>query len=180
MCVRRSSLRSKWRRFWGWLCNNAAVIFSRFTGVVTITAELSAVVRYPDGRAVDHGVISRRVVSNGFVYHICGDWYNDSVDITDFEYHASGTGTTAEAASQIALWTEVGTRVVGTKTQPASNQMQAVGTQSFSSAYAITEHGVFKAASGSYLMDRSVFDQLDVISGSEIEWTYTCTFNTGG
>jgi hypothetical protein len=74
------------------------------------------------------------------------------------------------------------TRATGTKSQPAANQMRSVGTVSFDGSAAITEHGLFTQAAtgGGTLFDRSVFAAINVGSGDSIQFTYTCTWNSGG
>jgi hypothetical protein len=113
------------------------------------------------------------------------DWDDDTTDITTMNYHACGTGTTAESASQTALVTEATTitdREAGAKTQPAANQLQTVATQTFTGAGAITEHGLFSVVteSAGVMWDRSVFSAINVGNSDSIQWTYTATFSSGG
>lgn len=90
--------------FWlGWIVNMLAVLFSRLTGVPTMIAELRAVKVGADGVAIDYGVLSYRVVTSAGVAFLVDDWDSDATDITTMNYHASGTGTGAEASSDTGL-----------------------------------------------------------------------------
>lgn len=171
--------------FWlGWLINMLAILFSRLTGIPTLIAELRAVKIGADGVAVDYGVLSYRVVTNAGVAFLVDDWDDNTTDITTMNFHASGTGTTAEAVGDTALETEatsVTDRATGTKSQPAANQLRSVGTQTFTGSAAITEHGLLSSATegAGVLWDRSVFSAINVVNADTIAWTYTCTLTAG-
>lgn len=174
---------------WGWLTTALARAFTKLTGIPTIVAQLEARLIRADGLIVDYGILSRRVVTDAGVAYLVDDWDNSATDLTNFNYHGCGTGTTAEAAGDTALVTESttvlnpdSTRATGTKSQPAANQLRSVGTSSFDGSAAITEHGLFSQAAtgGGTLWDRSVFSAINVASGDSIQWTYTCTVNSGG
>lgn len=125
-------------------------------------------------------VLSKRVITDAGVSFLASDWNDNSTDITNFNYHANGTGATAEAATDTALVTEVETRAAGTKSKPAANQLRTVGTITMTATRAITEHGLFSASTAGTLWDRSVFSAINVSSGDSIQYTYTCTINSGG
>lgn len=182
----RNALR--WAFVWGWFVNTLARLFSKITGVVTITSELSARANI-NGQWVDYGVVSRRVVTDAGVAFIVDDWDGSVTDITNLKFHGCGTGTTAEAAGDTALVTESttalnpdSTRATGTASQPAANQYRSVGTVTFDATAAITEHGLFSQAAtgGGTLWDRSVFSAINVASGDSIQFTYTATLTSGG
>jgi hypothetical protein len=168
----------------GWILNMLAIFFTKLTGIPTLIAELRAVKRQADGTVIDYGVLSYRVVTNAGVAFLVDDWDNDATNITDMNYHASGTGTAAENATDTALGTEatsVTDRATGTKSQPAANQLRSVGTQTYTGTAAITEHGLFSTAteSAGTLWDRSVFSAINVVDTDTIQWTYTCTLTAG-
>lgn len=102
-----------------------------------------------------------------------------------FNYHDSGTGTTAAAVGDTALVTPAGptTRATGTKSQPAANQYRSVGTITYAGGLAITEWGLFHDATRGatdFLWDRRVFTAINVVASDSIEFTYTLTINSGG
>lgn len=143
-------------------------------------AELAVVVRRADGTVEDLGVVSRRVVTNGGVGFIV-DALQNLTELENLNFHDCGTGTTAEAAGDSALVTPYGgARATGTQSEPASNQYRTVGTISFTSTLAITEHGLFSASSAGVLFDRSVFTAINVVNGDSIQFTYTLTVTAGG
>lgn len=182
----RNALR--WSFIWGMFVNWLAYWFSKLTGAVTITSELSVRAKLA-GEWVDFGVVSRRVVTDAGVAFMVDDWDNSSVTLANLNYHGCGTGTTAEAAGDTALVTESttvlnpdSTRATGTRSQPAANQYRSVGTVTFDGSAAITEHGLFSQAAtgGGTLWDRSVFSAVNVASGDSIQFTYTATLTSGG
>jgi hypothetical protein len=128
----------------------------------------------------NHGVISRRVVTTAGVAALANAFLN-TFEPEIFNYHASGTGTNAEAIGDTALQTETGTRVAGTQSSPAGGQYRTVATVSYGSTLAITEHGILSQLSvGGTLWDRSVFTAINVVNGDSIQFTYTLTINSGG
>lgn len=134
------------------------------------------------GRMIDLGLLGCRVVTSAGVAFLVDDWTNDATDITTMNFHDSGTGTTAENAADTALVTQAGptTRATGTKSQPSANVQRSVGTISYTSTLAITEHGLFnQAAQGGTLWDRTVFSAINVVNGDSIQFTYDCTLTAG-
>lgn len=132
-----------------------------------------------DGERLDLGLISTRLVTDAGVAAIV-DAFQNTVELESFTWHGSGTGTTAEAAGDTALVTEVESRVDGSAGEGASaNIYRTVGTISYTSSFAITEHGLFSASTAGTLMDRSVFSAINVANGDSIEFTYELTFPSG-
>jgi len=173
-----SNLRNLWR---GWWRHQAA----RLLGVGHFYGTLEARLRRADGSVVNYGLISTRVITDAGVAFLVDDWDDDTTDITDMKFHASGEGTDAEAAGDTALGSEATTvtdRAEGTPTQPAANQLRSTATQNYTGAAAITEHGIFSVVTEStgVLWDRSMFSAVNVANGDSITWTYTCTVSAGG
>lgn len=97
-----------------------------------------------------------------------------------FTYLAVGTGTTAAAASDTTLETELAssglsraaataTRVTTTETNDTAqldNSFSVTGTQ------AVTECGAFNAASSGVLLGRQVFSAINVENGDTLQITY--------
>ena len=124
--------------------------------------------------------LSGRVVTDAGVAFLVDDWDANTTDVTNFNFHANGTSSTAEAVGNTALVAEVGTRVSGTKSQPAANQLQTVATISQGATQNIQEHGLLSASTSGTLWDRSVFAAIGVVNGDSIQFTYTLTVNSGG
>lgn len=118
------------------------------------------------------------VTQAGINYMMADFLSASSARINAFNYHDSGTGTTAFANSQTALVLQAGpaTRATGTQSNPASGQYRSVGTISYTSALAITEWGVFsQAAQGGTMWERQTFAAVNVANGDSIQFTYTLT-----
>jgi hypothetical protein len=157
-------------------------------GVVAI-GRLYATVVHPDGHIAHHGLISTALVTTAGVNYLRDDFAAGagSADISTFKYHEAGTGTNAEAVGDTALQTPCttvlnpdSTRAVGTQDNGTSKHYKSVGTLTFDGSAAVTEHGLFQAASTGTLWDRSVFSAINVASGDSIQFTYDLTLSDGG
>ena len=166
-------LRNAPTRVRGWIQGT-----TRRVGALALDAELRAIVRRANGEEVDYGIVSRRVVTDAGVGYIV-DAFQNLVELENMNFHASGTGTTAEAVGDTALVTEAATRVAGTQSEPAANQYRTAATIPYTGTLAITEHGVFSASSVGVLLDRSVFAAINVVNGDSITFTYTLSLTAG-
>lgn len=161
--------------------NQAAKLFTGLTGIPTLTAELSLILNKRDGTRVDYGVVGYRVVTTAFVNFVVDQLQTETSVFGDYKFHDSGVGTTAENASDTAMETTDGeSRVTGTQTESSANIYQSVGTISYTSTKAITEHGLFNDVSAGTLMDRTVFSAVNVVNGESITFTYSLTVSSGG
>lgn len=89
---------------------------------------------------------------------------------------ALGTGTTAASAGQTDLVTIAGSRVALDLTTPVSNTVQYVATFGADvSTGAITEAGIFNAATSGDMLCRTVFPVVNKQSGDTIVITWTIT-----
>jgi hypothetical protein len=168
----------------GWISFHMAFVAHRIFGWRIPLSELRAVLIKADGRQIDYGIVSHRVLTDAFIAMFIDDLDNGGADISAFNFHAVGTGTTAEAAGDTALVTESTTiltnnsvRATGTRSQPTASQYRSVATQTFDGSGAITEHGITDDADAGQgnLMDRSVFSAINVVTGDGIQFTYTYT-----
>jgi hypothetical protein len=157
--------------------------YSRTTGKISCKSELR-VRHFHNGSSTwrDLGVVSRRVVTNAGVQYMALDFVSGAASISNFKYHASGTGAVAENVTDTALGTEVGAaRIAGTNSNPANGQYRTVAVLPYIAPFTITEHGIFsQLAVGGTLWDRSVFAPIGVVSGDSIEFTYTLSIVAGG
>lgn len=146
-------------------------------------------VKFEAGLKIDLGLASLRVVTTDGVNFIV-DAFQNLTEVENFKYHGFGTGATAEAVGDTALVTELttqynpdSTRPTGTQTEGASaNIYRTVATLSpdTGGTIAITEHGIFSAASGGTLLDRSVFSAVNLVAGSDsLQVTYDLTLTAG-
>lgn len=97
---------------------------------------------------------------------------------------AIGTGTTAAAATDTALQTEIstngGARGAATATQVTTtvtnDTTQLVKTFTFTGSFAVTEEGIFdNATSGGNMLARQVFSAVNVASGDSLQITHKVT-----
>lgn len=156
-----------------------AAIKAPWTGDITPVGRLYITKTTADGMKHEYGLVSTKVVTDAGVAYLV-DAMQGTTEPENLRWHASGTGTTAESAAQTALVTEVASRVQGTLAEGASaNIFRTVATISYSSSFAITEHGIFSASSTGTMLDRSVFSAINVANGDSIQFTYELTFPSG-
>ena len=131
------------------------------------------------GHWEDIGCVSIKKITTAFRDRMVDSLQNSTTAPMDvFKYHACGTGTTAEANTQTALVTEVGSRVAGTQIEGATaNIYKTVATLTPGGVYAITEHGILSASTAGVLMDRSVFTAINVEATDTIQFSHETTFN---
>jgi len=136
----------------------------------------------------DYGIVSKKVVTDAGVAYIV-DAFQNSTELENMKYHGLGTGTTAEAAAQTTLVTELTTeytgnvRATGTTTENAANIYETVATNTLDSGTpAVTEHAVFSASSSGTMLDRSLFSAINLVgaNGDALQTTYRLTFTSGG
>lgn len=151
--------------------------------------QLWASVARADGSVDDLGLVSCRVVTNAGVNFIV-DAFQGITALTDLRYHGVGTGTTAEAASQTALVTELTTQYATANTRPTGtagevsgtpNAYETTATITVSATVALTEHGIFSRAAtgGGTLLDRSVFAAVNLAASESMQVTYQLTLPSG-
>lgn len=161
-------------------------------GVPTYYGALFISVRRGDGTMVPYGLASLRVVTTVGVNKIVAAMNaTDAVTAVNFKFHGYGTGTTAEAAADTALVTELttqynpdNTRPTGTQTVGASSNIYrtvATMTPDSGGAIVLREHGIFSATTAGTLLDRSLFAAitLDSTLGDSIQTTYDLTLPAG-
>lgn len=158
----------------------SAAATAPWTGEVTPVGRLFAVKISPDGTREDLGLVCTKVVTTAGVNYLVDGLQANTTDVSLFKFHGSGTGVGAEAIGNTTLGTEVATRTSGSQAEGASaNIYRTIGTVTYASAFAITEHGIFSASSGGTLLDRSTFAAINVISGDSIQFTYELTLPSG-
>lgn len=150
-----------------------------YLGTLGLRAELSVTVIRRDGTRIPLGLVSRRVITTAGATKVA-DAFVNTFEPELFNYHAFGTGAVAENITDTALGTELSTRGTGTQSKPSALVYQTVGTVSFTTTSAVTEHGILsQSAVGGTLLDRSVFAAINVVNGDSIQATYQLTVATG-
>jgi hypothetical protein len=181
---RRSNVKNLWR-------GARRVLAARALNLPTMYGSLFLDVVRGSGKVQSLGLVSMRVVTDAGVAYLTADMDNasGSSDISLFKFHGFGTGTTAEAASQTGLITELTTEYVVNSTRPTGSQAHSTNTYTTvatlapdsGGVLAITEHGVFTANAAGTLWDRSKFAavNLDSGNGDSLIATYVATFPAG-
>ena len=161
----------------------AGDVVSNAFGIVTIGGQLKAVkIDGLTGRRTDFGIVSRRVITTAFVNFMVDQLQAETSVWGDFKWHDSGVGTTAAVIGDTDIeTTDAEARVAGTQVEGATAEIyKSVGTITYTTTLAITEHGLFSIVTGGTLMDRHVFTAINVVNTDQIEFTYELTVNDGG
>ena len=171
---------------WGYLFGRAtnwfAKALTKVSGIPTLTSELNAKLIRSNGELVDYGVVSYRLVTTAFVEYMVDEMVAETSAWGDFKFHDSGVGTTAAAVGNTDIETTDGeTRATGTQLEGATGEIyKSVGTISYSTTKAITEHILANIATAGICLDRHVFSAINVENGDSIQFTYELTVSDGG
>ena len=172
----------RWDRVQGLIGTKAAGL-GRLLGFGVFTSQLSIThINGKTGLRTKYGVVSRRLVTTAFVNFVVDQMQAETTEFGDFKFHDSGVGVTAAAIGDTDMETTDGeARVTGTQTEGASaNIYRTVGTITYTTTKAITEHGVFSIVTGGTMIDRHTFAAVNVDNTDQIEFTYEITFAAGG
>jgi len=102
--------------------------------------------------------------------------------VDPFKYIAIGTGTTDATASDTALEAEItsgGGKRVSVTPNVSNGVLTLSNTFNFTSSFAITEAGVFNAATGGDMYGRAVFNAINVNNGDSLQITIKITYSQG-
>jgi len=142
---------------------------------IKMTGELKITVTSPEGNVTQETVIPNLVVTAGKNW-IAGRMYDTGIP-DEMSHMAIGTGTTAAAAGDTALGTQAGI-VSLTSTTVSTNTVQYVATFGAGTGTgAITEAGVFNAASSGTMLCRTVFSVINKGAADTLGITWTITVN---
>ena len=143
-------------------------------GIVSPTLKLSVLL----GNYADQMVVSNLVMNVGMAG--VASRINGAGAEVAFTYIAIGIGTTAVAAGDTQLDSEIttggGARAVATAsrvtTDVTNDTAQLVLTYNFTDTFAVTESGVLNAASAGTLLARQVFSAVNVVNGDSLQITW--------
>lgn len=97
------------------------------------------------------------------------------------KYVAWGTGAGTAAITDTTLFTETGTRTLGTGTQvtttTTNDTFQVVGTMTAGGSLAITNAGLFDASTVGNLFAKGDFATINLSSGDSIQFTFKVQFS---
>lgn len=132
--------------------------------VVTLTRENGEVEKYE---------YKNLVVNTGLNYIVSR---MKDATATAMSHMALGSGTTAAAAGDTTLGTQLGSRAALTSTTVSSNQVTYVATFGAGVATgAVTEAGIFNASTAGTMLCRTVFAVVNKAAGDSMTVTWTVT-----
>ncbi len=145
---------------------------------IKLKGRIDIVVRDSQGRIKDERHI-HNIVCNTGLGKVSG--LINGVVTTAFTYVAIGIGTTAAAATDTALGSEIttggGVRAAATTSQTTTtvtnDTAKYVITYNFTATFAVTESGIFDASSAGNILAHQVFSAINVVSGDSLVLTWT-------
>jgi hypothetical protein len=136
--------------------------------------QLRVVLTGPDGQVKEDHLLKNLVVNTGLNFIV--NRMKDAA-ATVMSHMTLGTGTTAAAAGNTTLETEIaGARVALTSTNVAANQITYIA--SFAAGVgtgAVTESGIFNNSTGGTMLCRTVFPVVNKQAGDSMTVTWTVT-----
>jgi len=171
---------SRWPAIKGLIAFWVTRPIARWFGLAIMIGKLEAVLIRVDGSRVNYGILGYRVVTTAFVNFVVDQLQAETSEFGDFKFHDSGVGVTAANITDTDIETTDGeSRATGTQTEDDADDYQSVGTISYTTTKAITEHILASQATGGTAMDRTVFTAINVVNGDSIQFTYTINIPAG-
>jgi hypothetical protein len=140
-----------------------------------LSGQLNIVVKGKDGKVKEERTEKNLVVSAGLTY-IASRMKNTAADA--MTHMALGSGTTTEAAGQTDLVTLLGSREALDSTTASSNTIVYVAAfEAGDATGAVTEAGIFNAASGGTMLCRTKFNVVNKAADDTMSVTWTITLS---
>ena len=138
-----------------------------------LRGDVAIVLKDKDGNVKDSREIHNLVVSSGLEF-ICSRMAGTSAGV--MSHMALGSGTTAAAAGQTDLVSILGSREALDSTSASSNTITYVSSFEANEATgAVTEAGIFNAASSGTMLCRTVFAVVNKQADDTMSVTWTLT-----
>lgn len=138
-----------------------------------------------DGEVWDYGHVGCHLVVTAGKNYVAST-FDNTAEPELLKFHGFGTGTTAAAITDTALGTELTTQYAVDNTRPTGSQAHSGATYTTvatlspdtGGTIAVTEWGLFTAASAGTLLDRQVFSAVNLVAGSDsLQVTYVLTLS---
>ena len=139
-----------------------------------LRGDVALVLRDKDGNVKDERVIENLIVDTGLNF-ICDRMKNDETAMT---HMALGSGSTAAAAGDTTLGSQLGSREDLDSSTVTNNQIVYVASfEAGDATGAVTEAGIFNALSGGTMLCRTVFSVVNKAADDTltVNWTITLT-----
>jgi len=141
---------------------------------IKIVGDLRVVLKDSEGKIKEEREINNLVVSTGLAF--IASRMKDTTDDA-MSYMGVGTSTTAAAAGDTTLGTEIDRNAL-TSTTVSSNTITYVANWAAGDGTgAITEAGLFNAASAGTMLARTVFDVINKAANDSLSITWTVTLS---
>ena len=140
-----------------------------------LRGDVALVLKDKDGKIKDSREINNLVVSAGLTF-ICSRMAGTSAGV--MSHMALGSSTTAASASQTDLVSILGSREALDSTSASSNTITYVSSfEAGEGTGAVTEAGVFNAASSGTMLCRTVFPVVNKQADDTMSVTWTITLS---
>ena len=139
-----------------------------------LRGDVALVLRDKDGNVKDERKIENLIVNTGLNF-ICDRMKDDETAMT---HMALGSGSTAAAAGDTTLGSQLGSREALDSSTVTSNQIVYVASfEAGDATGAVTEAGIFNASSGGTMLCRTVFSVVNKAADDTltVNWTITLT-----
>lgn len=139
-----------------------------------LRGDVALVLRDKDGNVKDERKIENLIVDTGLNF-ICDRMKDDETAMT---HMALGSGSTAAAAGDTTLGSQLGSREVLDSSTVTNNQIVYVASfEAGDATGAVTEAGIFNASSGGTMLCRTVFSVVNKAADDTltVNWTITLT-----
>jgi hypothetical protein len=139
-----------------------------------LRGDVALVLRDKDGNIKDERLIENLIVDTGLNF-ICDRMKDDETAMT---HMALGSGSTAAAAGDTTLGSQLGSREALDSSTVTNNQIVYVSSfEAGDATGAVTEAGIFNAASGGTMLCRTVFSVVNKAADDTltVNWTITLT-----
>ena len=141
---------------------------------IKATGRLSVVLKDSSGQVKDSRDINNLVVTSGLGY--IASRMKDTTEGA-MSYMAIGSGTTAAAAGDTALGTELDRNAL-TSTTVTGNQIEYVASWAAGDGTgAVTEAGIFNDVTAGTMLARTVFDVVNKAANDTLSITWTITLS---
>ena len=139
-----------------------------------LRGDVALVLRDKDGNVKDERKIENLIVDTGLNF-ICDRMKDDETAMT---HMALGSGSTAAAAGDTTLGSQLGSREDLDSSTVTANQIVYVASfEAGDATGAVTEAGIFNASSGGTMLCRTVFSVVNKAADDTltVNWTITLT-----
>lgn len=137
-----------------------------------LRGDVALVLRDKDGNVKDERNIRNLIVNTGLNF-ICDRMKNDETAMT---HMALGSGSTAAAASDTSLGSQLGSRETLDSDTVSSNTITYTSSfEAGDATGAVTEAGIFNAASGGTMLCRTVFAVVNKSADDSLSVTWQIT-----